>query len=144
MNDQEPAILRNLAAEVPVLVVLSLIDQLVLRLRRPELMEIKFMKVKCLFEFVGGGWRVVTAVEESALIFLPGAEGEFHPLHVIRQIFAGFDVAHFPVLPVRAGDRDSIRQQLAVAGYIVPAQRDGAVFRKRVGIEQRLWFTRQD
>jgi hypothetical protein len=85
------------------------------------------VKIVCLFQLVRGGGGVVAAVEESTAVFLPGSAREFHPLHVIGQVLARGDVADFPFLPVRAGDREAVSDQFPVVGHGRSAERYGAV-----------------
>ena len=53
VDDEEAPILGDLGAEVPIFVILPLIDQLVLRLRCSEFVEVEFVKIVRLFQLLG-------------------------------------------------------------------------------------------
>src|SRR5205814_8461864 len=105
MDNKDTSVLTNFGVKIPIFVVLSLIDQLVLRLWRSEFVEVELVKVVRLLQLLGRGRGVVAAVKKPAPVVLPRGRGKFYPLYVIGEIFARLDVAHFPFLPIRAGGR---------------------------------------
>ena len=128
------AVVGDFSIEKPFLLIRSLVDQFVVCLRGAELVEEKFVIVNLSAEFVFG--FVVTAVEKSAAIFFPRRVREFDPIHKILPIFAGFHIAHFPLLPIGAGGGEAISHQPGVVSHIKSAQRDGAVLGQQILIEQ--------
>src|SRR5437588_440813 len=114
----------------------SLVNQFVLRLRCAELVEEEFVIVNLRTQFVFLVRLVVAAVEKSAAIFFPRRIRKLDPVENILSILAGLDVAHFPLLPIGAGGRETISHQLGVIGHVHAAHCDCAVFRQHIWIEK--------
>src|SRR6266851_3366343 len=59
---------------------------------------------------------------------------------LLWSIFAGLDLAHFPLLPIGAGGSETVSHQFGVVGHIHTAQRDRPIFGERIWIEQLACF----
>src|SRR5207244_1554512 len=79
---------------------------------------------------------VVTAVEKSAPVFFPGRVRKLDPLEEVWPILPTLDVAHLPLLPIGTGSRETVSHQLGVIAHVNAAQRDRAIFREQVWIDQ--------
>src|SRR6266568_3163420 len=99
-------------------------------------MEEEFVIVNLRPEFVFLVRLVVAAVEKSAAIFFPRRSLKLDPVENIWSILAGLDVAHFPLLPIGAGGRETISHQFGVIGHVHAAHCDCAVFRQHIWIEK--------
>ena len=62
------------------------------------------------------------------------------PLQVIVELFAGGDFEHVDLLPIAAGFVAGVGQVAAIVGYVEARQRDRAVFRPLVGVDQHAAF----
>ena len=71
VDDEESSVLAHVAVEAPILMVLTFVNQLVLVLGGPELVEIELMKIVRLLELLSRSRRIVTAVEKPRAILLP-------------------------------------------------------------------------
>ncbi len=86
---------------------------------------------------LGAGLGLLVAAIEKALVVLgPGGVGELGPLQLVGQLPAGGDFQDVPDRPVAAGLRAAVGQVLAVVAEAHFAQRDRAVFRPGVGVDQ--------
>ena len=134
------AVLRHLPAETPVLVIVPLINQFVVRLRRADPVIVKFLEIIYLGHLRGFGGLIETAVVKALIVLRPRRAGEFHPLQIVAQILAGPHVAHLPFLPIRTGRGQSVGHEIAVVADGEAGQRHRAVGGKFVGIEQHDRF----
>src|SRR5262249_21759913 len=108
-NNEILAVVGDFGIKKPFFLVWPLVDQFVLRLRRAEPVEEKFVIVNLGAEFVFG--FVVTTIEKSATVFFPRCVGELDPIQQILSISATLDIAHFPLLPIRTGGGQAISHQ---------------------------------
>ena len=113
-DDQVLAVFGNMAAESPVFPVRAIIDEYVFLLWRTELVEIEFVIVVLALQLRSFFGRVITTVEEAAVVERPGRSGELAPLDSIGEILSGFDIADVPRFPVRAAFGKCIGQETAV------------------------------
>ena len=137
VQHQVAAIVGHVRAEVQLLIIGPVEDQLVFALRRAQFVKHHFVKVVGGFEGLTLG-RIVPLVEEAAAILQPRRPAELRPLHHIRQILARRDIAHVPLQPVAACIRDRIRGQQAIIGNADAADRNRPVLRERVRVEKHL------
>ena len=113
------------------------VDQRIRALWQPDVMQVKLCAVVgCLQRGAGTGLRVAHVVEAFA-VGSPLSAGELGPLNQVGQVFAGCDIAHFPVLPVGTGLGNGISQILAVVADGETGERGGAVGPQRVWIQQQ-------
>ena len=91
-------------------------------------MEEQFVIVNLRSQFVFLVRFVVTAVEKSAPVLLPGRVRKLDPVEEVWSIFRGLDVAHFPLLPIGTGARETVSHQFGVVGHVNPAQCHRPVF----------------
>src|SRR5262249_20337334 len=135
-DDQIAAVFGDLAAEAPLLLVFALVYQNVIGLRRAEAMIEELLIVVGVFHLGLLVRFVVAAVEESFAALSPRRARALHPLYGVGEIGAGFDLAHFPFLPIRAGGRKPVGQVFAVIADSQSRQCYRPVGRKFVRIEQ--------
>jgi len=90
-------------------------------------------------ELLAGLRLVVAAVVETLVVFRPGSSGEFHPLEIVGEIFSRVDVAHVPLVPVGAGDRDAVGEELAIVRYGGAGKRDRAIGAQRGLVQPELF-----
>ncbi len=93
------AILANVAAKEPILLIGTFVNEHIIRLRRAEFVKVNFLKVISAFQRVPLRF-VVTAIEKSLAVARPGNTGKLHPLEIVGKILHRFDVANFPFLPI--------------------------------------------
>ena len=90
----------------------------------------------------GGGLRIAT-IEEPGAVMRPRRARELDPLQMISAVLARDDVAHAELLPVGAAAGRAVHHRAAILGEGEDRERDGAVGRQRVGIEQHFGLRRQ-
>ncbi len=115
-DNQIMAVVGDVAAEQHFFIVRTLVDKFIFGLRGAEPVIVELLEIIGLAHGRAGG-LVVPAVEESFVVFGPGSAGELYPFKVVREIFAGVDVAHVPLVPVGAGSGNAVGHELAVVGY---------------------------
>ncbi len=106
-DDEIAAVIADAAAKHHLFDIRALVDQFVFGLSGAEAVEIELLEIIGIAQG-GAGGLVVTAVVETFAVFGPGCAGEFHPLEIVGEIFAGVDVADVPLVPVGAGSGDAI------------------------------------
>ena len=125
------------------LLVRTLIDQLVGGLRRAQAVVVELLVEVGLLQRAPLAGLVVAAVEEALVVVGPGGLRELDPVQGVRQVAAGVDVAHPPLLPVRAPRGEAVGEQLAVLADVPAGDGDRAVLRQGIGIEDEHAARRQ-
>ncbi len=138
---QVAAVGAHIGGESPVRLVRPLVDELVGGLVGAEPVVVDLLVTVDRQERVaaGSGLRVA-AVEEPCAIVRPGGAGELDPLQVIGTVAPRRDIAHAEFLPIRSAARGAVQQQPSILGERERRQRDGAVGRECVGVQQLLRF----
>jgi hypothetical protein len=135
-DDREPAVLGDFGAHAPFGLIRALVNEQISGLRLAELMIIELL-VAVGFQIILARFRLGKArIEEPFVVVSPRESGPFEVFEVIGGILAGRDAADFHFLPVGPALGDSVGDMLAVFRDRDPGERDGAVLRERVGIEE--------
>src|ERR1700731_5227053 len=111
------SIFSDFLVEEPFLLIGAFVKQFVVGLWRAELVEENFVAVNLRAQLVLLVRFVVATVEKTAPVFHPGCAGEFYPINLVVSIFPRLDVAHFPLLPIRAGGGEAVSQQPSVMAH---------------------------
>ena len=135
-DHQVAAVFGNLAFVLPLGMLGPIVDQHVGRLRRADAMVEELVVEVQRLELGAGLGLLVAAVEEALAVLGPGGVGELGPLQLVGQLPAGGDFQDVPDRPVAAGLGAAVGQVLAVVAEAHLAQRDRAVFRPGVGVDQ--------
>ena len=135
-DDQVPTVVGHRAVKPPFFFVGAVANEHVVRLRGAQAVVKKLLIIVQSLKRGVFVRLIVPAVEEALAVFGPGRAGKLDPLEVIVEIRAGGDVAHLPFLPVAAGGRQPVGEQLAVVGGLPAAKRNRPIFRQLVRVEK--------
>src|SRR6185436_7708701 len=82
---------------------------------------------------------VIAAVVQPRSVLGPCDRGPLHALQLLLAVLAGRNVAHLPLLPIRAGLLDAVSDALAILAGDPRSQCRRAIGQQRGGIEQHTW-----
>ncbi len=136
VDHQVAAVLGDVALEAQLFLIGPLVDQAVGGLRRADAVVVELLVVVRLLHLLARFGLVVAAVEEALAVVGPGGARELDPLQPVGEVAAGRHLAHLPLLPVRATGGQAVGDAPAVLAHRVAGERDGAVGRQGVGIDQ--------
>jgi hypothetical protein len=111
-------------------------DQLVLRLRRADLVEVDLVVLVLRGQLLALLGRVVAAVVEAAAG--PGEAGDLDPVQLVGQLLARRHLHHVAVAPVRPARGLAIGGVLRVARDVERAELRRSLGRELVGVEEDL------
>ena len=98
VEDREPLVFGRADGVEALRVRLVLVNQLVVRLRRADLVVIDLVILVLRRQLLARLGSRIAAVEEA--VVLPGDAGDLHPLQFVRQRLPARDVHHVEVVPV--------------------------------------------
>src|SRR5579862_6737110 len=114
------------------------VNEYIVTLRRADAM-IEDLVVACAGLELGSHLRfVVAAVEKALAVIGPRRLAPFDPFEIVAKILACRYVAHFPVVPIATGLRETISEILAVVADRRASKGDSAIFGQRIRIEQHM------
>ena len=130
--------------KAPVGMIGPFVDQPVGRLIGAELVVIDFLVVVDLEQRIGAGRRLgIAAVEKPGAVMRPRRARELDPLEMIAAVLLRRYIPDPKFLPVRSAARRAVDQRAPVFGEREDRERDRAVGREGVGIEQDRGLRRQ-
>ncbi len=135
-DHQVAAVFADLAFVLPLGMLGPIVDQHVGRLRRAEVMVEELVVEVQRLELGARLGLLVAAIEKALVVLGPGGAGELGPLQFVGQLPAARDFQDVPGQPVAAGLRAAVGQVLAVVAEAHFTERNRAVFRPGVGVDQ--------
>ena len=135
-DDEVASVLRDACAEAPGRVLGPREDERVLPLRRAEAVVADLVVEVERLELLARLRLGEAAVEEALLVLRPRCAGELRPADLVGQDRARRDIHHAPAGPVGSGLALREGKQVARIGERHASERDGAVLRPSVRVEQ--------
>ena len=127
-------------AEPPLRMVGRLVHEDVLRLRCPDAVIAELLVQVHVLVGVTFGRRVVATVEEATSVLGPCRPAELHPSHFVAQDVPRLRLHHAPRMPIRTSLRDPVRHVATVVAEARARERDRAVVRPRVRVDEHPPF----
>ena len=137
-HEQEPPIVGHLGAEEPVGMIGPFVDERVGILRRAQLVEVDLLIAVRRRALVARLGRLEARVIEPGPVLPPRRGRELRPPHEVAALDARRHLEHPPLAPVQSAPRQAVGHQPAVVGARRFADRNRAVRRERVWIDQHV------